>query len=315
MKTLNSAFVRALCGLPALVAVLVAVLVAMLVTPYTLAAVPKVIADAQQTIGSNLYNPRGIATAPNGTVYVADTENNQVVQLITNLPRASTQSRVLTPGYVLTAPKGLTLDASGDLYIADTPVLGVTSRIIEVLASDGVLTSNIKLIYIGGLLTDPVSLAIDSSHTLFAGDSQLLGTGAVYSIAPGGSPKEINITGLPKNFTPSALGLDGKGNLYIANSQASHGGLYVAPSSGGAAQPITAGSFAFGQPTGLALDSSGDLFVLTALQNSVGGEQVIEIPAGTANTPYLLPQQKFGGGQRDRSGLQRQPECRGNQQW
>ncbi len=286
MNTLRTALICTLCGLPALIG--------MLNSPNALAAVPAVIADAQQTIGSNLYNPRGIATAPNGTVYVADTQNNQVVQLITNLPEASTQSKVSTPGYVLTAPKGLAVDASGDLYITDTPVLGVTSRIIEVLANKGVLTGNIKLIYLGGLLTDPVSLTLDSSHTLFVGDSELLGSGALYSIAPGGSPKKINITGLPKTFTPAALGRDTKNNLYIANSAAANGGLYVAPSNGGAAQPITAGSFAFRQPTGLALDASGNLFLLAELQNSVGGEQVLEIPAAGSNAPFLVPSKNLG---------------------
>lgn len=286
MTPLNTTVIRTFCVLPALAAAMTA--------SNAFAAVPAVIADAQQTIGTNFYNPRGVATAPNGTVYVADSENNQVVQLVTNLPGASTQSKVSTPGYLLKTPQGLAVDATGDLYITDTPVLGVTARIIEVLASNGVLTNNIKLIYFGGLLTDPVSLTIDSTHTLFAGDSELLGTGAIYSIAPGGLPKKVNITGLPTKFTPSGLSRDGNGNLYFTNSQAASGGLYVAPSTGGAAQPVTAGSFAFGQPTGLALDSSGDLFVLAELQNGPGGEQVLEIPAAAPTTPYLLPTKSLG---------------------
>jgi sugar lactone lactonase YvrE len=286
MTALHNALIRTFCGLPALAALVAG--------GNAFAAAPVAVADAQQTIGSNLYNPRGIATAPNGTVYVADSGNNQVVALTTNLPGASTQSKVATPGYFLTTPQAVAVDTAGDLYVADTPVLGVTSRIIEVMANNGVLTSTIRQIYLGGLLKDPASLTVAANNVLYVGDVQRLGTGALYSIAPGGSPKKINITGLPIGFAPGAVSLDSKGDVYFTNSAAANGGLYVAPSTGGAAQPITAGSFAFGQPTGLGLDSTGDLFVLAKLQNGPGGEQVIEVPAATPNTPYLLPSDSLG---------------------
>ena len=80
---------------------------------------PSVVADAQQTIGSNFYNPRSVAVAPNGTVYVADQNNNQVVQLITNLPGASAQTTVNTAGNNFFGPIALAVDANGDLFIGD----------------------------------------------------------------------------------------------------------------------------------------------------------------------------------------------------
>ena len=60
---------------------------AFLFSPYALAAVPAVVVDAQQTIGStNSINPQQVVVAPNGIVYLADTKNNQVLQYIPNLP-------------------------------------------------------------------------------------------------------------------------------------------------------------------------------------------------------------------------------------
>jgi len=47
---------------------------------HALAAAPAVVADAQQTIGTNLWNPQGVAVAPNGTVYIADTSNSRCGQ-------------------------------------------------------------------------------------------------------------------------------------------------------------------------------------------------------------------------------------------
>src|ERR1700734_1853621 len=52
---------------------------------------PTVVIDAQQNIGppngDPTYGyPQSIAVAGNGTVYIADTNNNRVIGLITNLP-------------------------------------------------------------------------------------------------------------------------------------------------------------------------------------------------------------------------------------
>src|ERR1700688_251896 len=57
-----------------------------------LSQAPAIVVDAQQTIGSSYSNPASIAVSGNGTVYVADTGNNQVVALVTNLPGGSTQT-------------------------------------------------------------------------------------------------------------------------------------------------------------------------------------------------------------------------------
>ena len=264
---------------------------------HAFAAAPAVVVDAQQTLGSGFSDPQGIAVAPNGIVYVADTQNNQIVMLTPNLPGNSASAVV--PGLRLTAPQGLAVDAAGDLFIGDNPNFG--ARISEVVASGGVLTSTVKTIYSGGFLNDPISLVINSANptfanTLFIGDSLAFGGGAVYSInlsSKTPTPVQVSIKGLPGSFTPSALALDVKGNLYIANSTNS-GGVYVAPAAGGGtAQSIRTGSFTISQPQGLALDASGDLFILSQLSGlGPNGEQVIEVPNASPtvqSTPYIIP--------------------------
>jgi NHL repeat len=265
---------------------------------HAFAAVPAVVTDAQQTIGSGFNDPQGIAVAPNGTVYVADTLNNQIVMLTPNLPGNS--SSAVVPTGTLHSPQGLAVDAAGDLFIGDTPNL--SARILEVVASGGVLTNTVKTIYSGGFLNQPISLAINSANTTFAntlfiGDSQVFGGGAIYSInltSKTPTPVAVSIKGLPQSFTPSALVLDVQGNLYIANS-ANGGGVYVAPAAGGGtAQSIRTGNFTIYQPQGLALDASGDLFILSQLSgfSAPNGEQVIEVPGASPtiqSTPYIIP--------------------------
>lgn len=291
----HSRWKQTLCCLPAIATLLCA--------SDGFAAAPAVVADAQQTIGTNFSNPQAVAVAPNGTVYVADTNNSQIVQITTNLPGTSTQSKVSTGQYSLSSPQGLAVDAAGDLYIGDTPNFGFTARIIEVVAnSSGALTSNspVKQLFSGAPLHDPISLTVDSANTLYIGDS-VLGGGAIYTIPSGGTLHSLNITGLPGAFTPSALATNLSGNLYISNSASNSGGVYVAPVGGGAAKAILMGSFVTQQPQALALDASGDLFVLAQLTSGPTGEQVIEIPGASAVTqsvPYIIPTSNLetGGG-------------------
>jgi sugar lactone lactonase YvrE len=267
-----------------------------------LAQAPPVVVDAQQTLGSGYSNPRAVAVAVNGTVYVADQNHNQVVQLATNLPAASTSTQVSTGGYGLAGPSALAVDAAGDLFIGDYPNLfGVgVPRIIECLATNEVLNGNCQTVYQGGLsavLNQPNALAVDRNGTVYVGIIGLA-TG-IYSSAHGsGTLTKLNINGLPGSFTPSALVRDAATDLYFADSSAASGGLYVVPTnqSGSVnAIPIPTASFSCGKPSGLALDASGDLFVLSQLTvNGATADQVMEIPGDSPTTPYLIPSSGLG---------------------
>jgi sugar lactone lactonase YvrE len=262
----------------------------LLCTSHALAAAPAVVVDAQQTIGTGNFNPLQVVVAPNGTVYVADTFNSRILQATPGLPGQVNFTQVNTGSANLSFPEGIAVDASGDLYICDTPVnfgLGFNSRILEVKAnSNGSLTTNVTQLYSGPQITLPTSLTIDSSNTLFIGVSQIFGGGAIYSLAAGSGTLQTVKTGL-FGFTPAALARDAGSNLYFVDSGANSGGIYKVPATGGNAQPVSVGSFNLSAPSGVALDPAGDLFVLATLTS--GRNAVVDIPAASPATPYLIP--------------------------
>jgi sugar lactone lactonase YvrE len=269
-------------------------------------AAPPVVIDAQQTLGFGYSNPQSIAVSSNGTVFVADTNNNQIIALDTYAPEQGVNNIILTPGFTLATPQALALDANGNLFVGDTPSVGGTGvgRIIE-FPGDGngnVPGTNGKVIFQGTPLVNPVSLTVDSTGTLFIGDyPTATGVGVIYSLAPGGSPVALNITGIPTPpYTPAALLRSGT-SLYFAdngNYNGSDGGIYVVPAIGGAATKVATGSFVINKPSGLALDAAGDLYILSFLgpDNPTYnvGEQVVIVPALSPTTPYILPNTGIG---------------------
>jgi sugar lactone lactonase YvrE len=261
-------------------------LATLLCTSHALAAAPAVVVDAQQTIGTGFFNPSQVVVAPNGTVYVADPFNNRILQATPGLPGQVNFTQVNTGHTALSFPEGVAVDAAGDLYISDSPVVfgqGNSSRILEVMAnSNGSLTTNVSQRYSGAQITLPTSLTIDSSNTLFIGVSQ----GAIYSLAAGSNTLQLVKTGL-FGFSPAALARDSGSNLYFVDSSALSGGIYVVPATGGTAKPVSAGLFNLSGPSGIALDAAGDIFVLANLPN--GRNAVVDIPASSPATPYLIP--------------------------
>jgi sugar lactone lactonase YvrE len=269
---------------------LIAAIATLFCTSHALAAVPAVVVDAQETIGSsNFIDPQQVVVAPNGIVYAADTSNNQVLQYIPNLPNQVNGSQVKTPGFSLSSPQGLAVDAAGDLYIADSP--SHTGRILEVVANaNGTLSSVVKVINSGGPLVQPISMVIDSSNTLFVGDAGTKGNGVIYSIAPGKAPVALK-TGV-SGITPGALARDSASDLYFVDSGSFNDGVYEMPVGGGTAAEVATGSFSVFQPKGVAVDTAGDLFILAQVSAGRGanlGQQVLEIPAASPSTPYVIP--------------------------
>ena len=263
--------------------------------PSSWAQAPPIVVDAQQTVGYGYSSPQAIAVSSNGTIFIADTGNNRIIALDTFLPQNGVNNVIPTAPYVLNAPVSLALDAHGNLFVGDAPTTG--GRIIELYGDgNGNLTgvANPTPIASGAPLVNPVTMTFDSAGTLFIGDFSP--NGNIYSLAAGSNAlTPLTFTGLPAQFTPGGLLRDSSNNLYIANNGfglTDLGGIYKAPDTGGAATVIPTQQFSINQPSGLALDTVGNLYVLTLLGTGTGynpGQQVLVIPAASPSTPYILP--------------------------
>lgn len=182
-------------------------------------------------------HPGGIAVDASGNVYVADTANNMVRKIMSNgvvtTLAGSTQfgsTDGVGPVAQFNAPNGVTVDASGNVYVADS-----LNHMIRKITSNGVVTTLAGSTTHG--LTDGVGLAaqflfphgltVDPSGNVYVSE---LGNHAIRKITPAGVVTKLagsrnagsadGIGAAAQFSNPWDVESDADGNLYVANDNA-----------------------------------------------------------------------------------------------
>lgn len=245
------------------------------------------------TPGVSLGDPQDMAADPAGDVFVADTTDNDVVEVAatshTQFGIAMTAGNAyvvagsaagtagssgdggLATSALLASPEGVTVDAAGNLYVADSE----NSRIQEVAAATGTQFGQ--------------SMTIGHAYTI-AGSA----SGTQGSSGDGGKATSALLS------MPSQVRTDTQGNVYITDSSNNRvqevaavtgtqrgvamtaGDMYTIAGSAGSCcgsgdgGPATSASFSY--PEGLALDASGDVYVTDS------STDVVREIAGTTGT-------------------------------
>jgi sugar lactone lactonase YvrE len=157
-----------------------------------------------------------------------------------------------TVGSGFTSPQAVAVDASGNVFVADSS----SSTVKEIVAASGYTTIST----LGSGFSSPAGIAVDASGNVFVADS---GNNAV---------KEILITDgsvstLGNGFSnPSGVAVDASGNVFVADT--GNSAVKEILAAGGAVSTL-GGGFSFSSPTGVAVDPSDNVFVADTGNNAV----------------------------------------------
>ena len=243
-------------------------------------------------------SPNGIAFDPQGNLWVADSENDSIVEFKAPFITGESWSVVIgeysdyQPNATnLGQPYGIAFDSSGNLWVADSD----DNRVVEYRAP--LTTGEAASLVIGqpnltsstndnaqSNMSEPEDVAFDSSGNLWVADTD---NSRVLEFAQPFSDGETasTVVGAP-NFTtfagndtqsaitlPEAIAFDHSGDLWVSDSGNSRVLEFAAPLSTGMNASRLIGQYSYfyggpnatqtqlGYPEGLAFDSSGNLWV------------------------------------------------------
>jgi len=241
--------------------------------------------------------PSGIALDFSGNVYVAEQNPSNLIRKITPAGVLSILAGGGSTGTGATGfadgqgtaatfsrPSSVAVDSSGNIYVADS-----LNHIIRKITPGGLVTtiaggggSNLS-----GTTTNaqgsnarfnnPAGVAVDSSGNIYVADTinnriqQITPVGFVTTVAGGGSTAgSANGQGTNATFyTPGGIVVDPSGNIYVSDQTSNlirkitSGGLVTTIAGGGTGVATNGkGTIAtFNNPYGLALDSSGNIYI------------------------------------------------------
>jgi len=297
--------------------------------------------DFGPATAAQLNQPSSVALDSSGNLYIADTANNRVRVVLTDgiIRTLAGNGNAAFAGdggpaelASLHGPRGVAVDSSGNVFIADTLSLRVRevvvgSSIIQTLAGNGLATfagdggpafnaalnqpSSVALDAAGNIyFTDELNLRVrkistDGTISTVAGSyvPPLFGNGLVGIIIPagagdGGPATQANL------LTPKGVAVDNNGNIYIADSGENRVrkvtpdvNITTLAGNGTCCYSGDGGIATVAQlniPLGLAIDVSGNLYVTDSGNNAI--REITPAPKGSVLLRVANAASDQGGG-------------------
>lgn len=199
--------------------------------------------DGGAATAARIKNPEGIAVAPNGDLYITDSDNHTIrrVSYVTGI--ITTVAGNGSPGYSgdggvatsaqLKNPEDVAVLANGDIYIADTAnhairkVIAATGTITTIAGTGSPGSSGDGGPATAAKLNSPRGIQVASNGDVYIGDrsnnkirkiTALTGLITTYAgTGTGGYSGDGGLATLARLSTPQGLHLDTSGNLYFAD--------------------------------------------------------------------------------------------------
>jgi sugar lactone lactonase YvrE len=239
--------------------------------------------------------PFAVAVDASENVYITES-NSYAVRKITQAGVVTTfAGKETTSGYLdgqgvnalFSAPKGLGVDASGNVYVADANSNRIrkisSSGLVSTFAGDG-SAGYLDAQGTAAKFNNPIGVAVTTSGTLYISDASnnrvraISSTGTVTTVAGSGASGMVNGQGTAAQFNaPRAITVDGSGNLYVVDynnnriRKITNTGSVSTLSGTGAFGAVnglgTAATFKY--PEGVGVDASGNVFVGDGTNNCI----------------------------------------------
>jgi chitobiase/beta-hexosaminidase-like protein/fibronectin type III domain protein/NHL repeat-containing protein len=262
--------------------------------------------DGAAATSASLYYPTGVTVDNTGNLYIADYGNHRIRKVAAGSGIITTVAGNGTQGFAgdgaaatsasLNLPYGVTIDNSGNLYIADTynnciRKVSAVNGIISTVAGNGIATfAGDDGTATAASLYYPTGVAVDSSGNLYIADegnsrirkvtavsgiiSTVAGNGIVAFAGDDGPATSASL------FYPIGVTLDSSGNLFIADTSNSRirkvvavSGIITTVAGDGtvayAGDNSSASLASLNSPTGVSVDSAGNLYLADLDNNRI----------------------------------------------
>ncbi|MVM31458.1 hypothetical protein GO755_15540 [Spirosoma sp. HMF4905] len=258
--------------------------------------------DTGPATSANLNNPAGVAVDGTGNLFIADKNNNRIRKVATDGTITTVAGNGATDfsgdngpaiNASLASPSGVAVDGTGTIFIADQ-----TNNRIRKIALTGIITTvagNGSFGFSGdtgpatsAALAGPTGVAVDGAGNLFIADPnnnrirKVATDGTITTVAGTGSAGFSGDNGpatSAKLNNPTGVAVDATGNLFIADRDnnrirkvATDGTITTVAGTGSAGSSGDNGpaiSAKLNNPTGVAVDGAGNLFIADKNNNRI----------------------------------------------